>query len=66
MKNHQIKFEDLQNWLAEDQSRVFASSTKDKKKLKVTMQGGFVVEHKVKTVYQGMQPFVAVEEYNKL
>lgn len=62
---HQIKLKDLQEWLEDEPKILFASSTKDDKKLYM-ISGGFVVHKNGDVVHRCIQPFSAVEAYNNL
>ena len=66
---HQIKLEDLQSWINDEQLILFASSSNGsngQKSLYATMGGSYQVHHRGERVWEGMQPFDAVEKYNKL
>lgn len=65
MKSHTIQLEDLQKWI-ETEDVTFASSTREKKMLVATLKGGLKVIVDGVTVWQGMQPFSAVEAYNSI
>ena len=64
--SHQIKLENLQNWLNKDQLTLYANSTKDEKSLYATLGGSFEVHFKGEVVHRTMQPYDAVEKYNSL
>ena len=64
---HEVKYEDLQEWIDDSQLLMFASSSASGgKKLYATLRGSFEVHSKGVMVWQGMQPFRAVQEYNKI
>jgi hypothetical protein len=63
MKSHTIELKDLQEWIATEDV-TFASSTRERKKLVATLNGGLKVIVAGKTVWEGIQPFSAVEAYN--
>lgn len=62
-KPHQIELSELQNWLLENKA-LYASD--GNKRLLVNMSGGFEITVKNEVVWEGMQPFAAVEKYNDL
>ncbi len=64
MKND-INLAELQQWLAEEDV-TFASSTRERKRLTATFNGTLKVMVAGKTVWQGIQPFSAVEAYNAI
>ena len=65
MTHHEIDLESLQEWLI-GAKLLFASSSKERKRLYVSVNGVFFIEHGDKIVWSGMQPFNAVEEYNNI
>jgi len=65
MKNHIIELDGLQEWMVETET-MYASSTSPKKQLTVTTNGTLKVYHNGKAVWQGVQPFMAVEKYNAI
>jgi len=65
MKVHTIEVSELQKWL-ETEEVTFASSTRERKRLVSTVQGGLKVIVAGQTVWQGIQPYTAVEVYNKI
>lgn len=65
MKKHEVSVEALQAW--KDETKVlFASSSRENKKLYATLDGGFEIHHNGEKVYGCIQPFAAVEAYNKI
>lgn len=62
-QSHQIDFEGLVSWCNE-QRILFAMSTREKKRLLVTLRGGFVLTVDDKEVWSGKDPLVAVQKYN--
>lgn len=64
--SHQIELEDLQKWIEDDQLMLFASSTKDDKQLYATMCGSYEVHQNGEVVHVTIQPYSAVEYYNKI
>ena len=62
---HQIDIEELSEW-QQEQKVLFASSSKEQKRLYVTLRGSYEVYHKGEKVLETMQPFLAVEKYNEL
>ena len=65
MKHHEIDLEGLQSWYDENEV-MFAMSTAERKKLMCSMRGTFRIYVNDKLVWQGMQPFSAVEKYNSI
>jgi len=63
MKSHTIELADLQKWI-ETEYVTFASSTRERKRLVATFNGGLKVIVAGVVVWEGMQPFSAVEAYN--
>ena len=62
---HQIDIEGLREW-QQEQKVLFASSSKEQKRLYCTLRGSYEVYHKKEKVLETMQPFTAVEKYNEL
>ena len=65
MKAHQITLAELQEWYL-DQEVLFASSSRERKRLVCTLNGGYIVRVAGNIVWQGVQPFAAVEAYNAI
>ena len=65
MKSHTIELKDLQEWIATEDV-TFASSTRERKRLVATLNGGLKVIVAGKTVWEGIQPFSAMEAYNSI
>jgi hypothetical protein len=65
MKSHTIELEDLQKWI-ETEDVTFTSSTRERKRLVATLNGGLKVIVAGVTVWEGMQHFSAVEAYNSI
>lgn len=65
MKVHTIEVSELQKWV-ETEEVTFASSTRERKRLVSTVQGGLKVIVAGQIVWQGIQPYSAVEAYNKI
>jgi len=63
MESHTIELKDLQEWITTEDV-TFASSTRERKKLVATLNGGLKVIVAGKIVWEGIQPFSAVEAYN--
>jgi hypothetical protein len=63
MKHHEITLEGLQEFISEEEVS-FAYSTRENKRLVCTLKGTLKVKVGNKVVWQGMQPFTAVEKYN--
>jgi hypothetical protein len=65
MKHHEIDLEGLVSWLNETDV-TFASSTRERKRLTANLRGGLTITVAGKIVWQGIQPFAAVEAYNNI
>jgi hypothetical protein len=65
MINPEINLEDLQKWY-ESEEVTYASSTRERKSLTCTLKGNFIVRVAGSIVWQGVQPFSAVEAYNSV
>lgn len=63
-KPHLINVNDLQEWLGK--TEVQYASDMPLKKLTVTTSGGFKLYHNGVVVWEGIQPYRAVEKYNEL
>lgn len=64
----ELKFKELQDWLAE-QEYIYASRTiagKHRLTLGVTFNGNFIVRVGATIYWQGMQPAIAVDKFNEL
>ena len=64
-KPHIIELEGLQEWINENEA-LYASSTSPNKRLTMTMRGGFKLYHNREVVWEGIQPFRAIEKYNSI
>lgn len=64
-KSHTIELADFQHWL-EEESMTFASSTRERKRLVVTLRGNIQIFVGNVIVWQGQQPYSAVEKYNSI
>lgn len=62
---HQVEIEDLRNWI-DEQKVLFASSSKEQKRLYSTLRGSFEVHHKGERILETTQAYLAVQEYNKI
>lgn len=60
---HKIDLEGLQAW-KEEATLIFASSSRGQKRLYCTLNGTFQLEYKGEIIWQGIQPYNAVEAYN--
>ena len=65
MKPHEIDLESLYSWL-EEETVMFASSTRERKRLECTLNGTLIVKVAGVAVWRGTQPFEAVERYNSI
>ena len=65
MKTHTIELTELQGWL-ETEDVTFASSYRERKSLVATLNGGLKVIVAGKVIWEGIQPFNAVEAYNSV
>lgn len=65
MEHHEIDLGGFQEWLAEKEVD-FASSTRERKRLTVALNGNIRVSVAGRTVYLGLQPYSAVEAYNSI
>lgn len=63
--SHQVELEELMKF-ANEEKVMFASSSKENKKLFITLRGSYEVWHNGKRVWETMQPFIAVEKYNEI
>lgn len=62
---HQINESELADWIA-NKELLYASSSKDRKKLYVTMDGYYKVYYNGSLVYQTNVAGLAVKKYNEL
>jgi hypothetical protein len=65
MKPHTIELKAFQDWRY-DKLVEFAHSTQEKKRICCNVHGTIIVFHGEEVVYQGMQPYPAVEAYNNI
>lgn len=65
MEKHTVDLNALISWQSEEKV-LFASSTKENKKLYLTLRGSYEVWHKEERVLETMQPYRAVEKYNSI
>lgn len=65
MKHHEIELAALQDWM-QTAELLYASSTAENKRLVINASGGFTLYHNKEIVWQGIQPFTAVEKYNAI
>jgi hypothetical protein len=63
-KTQQLEISDFQEWLISNEALYAAEGTR--KKLTVTMNGGYNIYHNGEIVYQCMQPYSAIEKYNSI
>jgi hypothetical protein len=65
-KPHTVRVRAMTRWLW-GRSEVFASSTRENKKIEVELRRGrYRVHHGKRIVYQGDSPTLAVEAYNAI
>lgn len=64
MKN-KIELTDFQEFY-EGQETVYERSTYENKTISITLKGTIIVRQGSKIVYQGTQPYQAVESYNEI
>jgi hypothetical protein len=62
---HTIELKDLQEWI-ETEDVTFASSSRERKRLVATLNGGLKVIVGGTVVWEGCQPFSAIEVYNSI
>jgi hypothetical protein len=62
---HTIELKDLQEWI-ETEDVTFASSSRERKRLVATLNGGLKVIVAGTVVWEGCQPFSAIEVYNSI
>ena len=65
MKVHTVELKELQDFQTE-QKVLFASSSKEQKKLYCTLRGSYEIWHYGVLVLETMQPYSAIEHYNSL
>lgn len=65
IRHHEISVGELQDWLTKEEV-VFASSSRERKRLVCSLNGGMKVLVAGQIVWQGIQPFSAVEAYNAI
>lgn len=61
--HHQVTLEEFQDWYAKEDV-LFASSSRERKRLVCSLNGTIKVLVAGKVVWQGIQPYAAVEAYN--
>ena len=64
-KNFHIELDALQRWL-NDEEVTYAYSAREQKRLVSTLQGGLRVTVAGSIIYEGINPSVAVEQYNSV
>jgi predicted Rdx family selenoprotein len=62
-KPHLIDLKELQDWMLKEEMLYATDGTK---KLTINTAGSFTIRVKGEIVWQGIQPFSAVEKYNEL
>lgn len=65
METHTINLEELREWQCEEKV-LFASSSKEQKKLYCTLRGSYEIWQYGALVLETMQPNSAIEKYNSL
>lgn len=63
---HRIVLSEFQQWIEKNQKVLYASSSKDKKRLYANTGGAYEVWSNGEKVLETMQPFDAVEKYNSI
>ena len=61
---HELELADLQKWLIT--AKMLYASDGNGKKLYVNSMGGFDIEVNGEIVWQGIQPYLAIEKYNEI
>lgn len=64
-KHHEVTLKEFQDWYA-NQDVLFASSSRERKRLVCSLNGVIKVIVAGKIVWQGIQPFSAIEAYNNI
>ena len=64
-KHHEITINEFQDWRYKEEV-VFAFSSREAKRLVCTLSGNIKVTVGGKTVWEGVQPYLAVEAYNAI
>ena len=67
MMKHEITLSQLQEFMAETKV-LFArvNGALDGKSMHIDLRGNIIITYKGEVVWKGMQPYSAVEEYNKI
>lgn len=65
MKTHTVDLRELQDFQTKEKV-LFASSSREQKKLYCTLRGGYEVWQFGVLVLETMQPYSAIEKYNSL
>jgi len=64
-KHHTVELSDLQKFISDDYL-TFANSTRERKSLICTLNGSLKIFVGHKVIWEGIQPFAAVEKYNSI
>ena len=65
LKPHVVTLEEFQDWYAKEDV-LFASSSRENKRLVCSLNGNIKVLVASEVVWQGTQPFSAIEAYNEI
>ena len=65
LKPHTVTLEEFQDWYAKEDV-LFASSSRENKRLVCSLNGNIKVLVAGQIVWQGTQPFSAIEAYNEI
>ncbi len=65
MKHHEVKLEDLSNFI-QDEDVTFASSTRENKRLVCCLDGYLHVVHGNAIIWRGRRMDLAVDKYNSI
>jgi len=65
LKPHTVTLEEFQDWYAKEDV-LFASSSRENKRIVCSLNGNIKVIVAGEVVWQGTQPFSAIEAYNEI
>jgi len=66
MKHHELDLAEFLKFLEEEPEVLYASSSRENKRLICKLKGNFEVRVGGEVVWSGMQPYSAVEAYNNI